>query len=251
MKLDRLTDFLDELLDIKSYKSDSSLNGLQVEASRTVERAAFAVDASEQSIRKAVRSGADILIVHHGLFWNVQVPVRGVLAGRLRLLLLNNLSLYAAHLPLDAHPELGNNARLAKLLGIEETEAFGEYKGVKIGVCGKILKPVSIDSMLRKITRVLPGRVQSFRFGPGLVKRVAIVSGAGSSFVEEAAEAGCDTLITGESSHASYHSAREGRVNLICAGHYATETLGVKALMDLVSERFDVKCRFIDIPTGL
>lgn len=251
MELLKLARSLDEVLDITRYISDSSINGLQIEASKRVERAAFAVDASEQSIRTAARFGADILIVHHGLFWDGPVAIRGILARRLRLLFSKNISLYAAHLPLDTHPELGNNAMLAKLLRLEKVQPFGEYRGVKIGLCGLISRSVNIDTLLRRISRALSCRAKSLRFGPARVKKIAIVSGAGSSFVEEAVSVGCDTLITGEISHASYHPAKEGRVNLVCAGHYATETPGIKELMKFVADRFRLKCRFIDIPTGL
>jgi len=251
VKLSELTRFLDELLEIEKFKADSSLNGLQVEAGQQVKRISFAVDASEQSIKRAVRAGSDILIVHHGLFWGSPSPITGILATRIKLLLTGNLSLYAAHLPLDAHPELGNNARLAKLLKLEEISSFGEYGGSKIGVCGRTEKPISVDSLIKSVNRVLKGKSHSFPFGPKNVKKVAIVSGSGSSFVEEAYREGCDTLITGESSHAAYHTAKEGGVNLICAGHYMTETLGVKALMETVSKKFGLPCSFIDIPTGL
>jgi len=251
MKLKKLTEFLNEILSIDKFRSDSSLNGLQVEASDDTKRVAFAVDVSQKAIKKAVKWNADLLVVHHGLFWDGPAPLTGILARRVKLLLENGLSLYAAHLPLDAHPEIGNGAQLAKLIGLEQTVLFGKYKDLLIGTAGSLKRTTTVDSLSRKIARLLGHRPKIIKNGPENIKRIAIVTGGGASFAEEAGEKGYQALITGESSHASYHFALELGVSIICAGHYATETLGVKALKEIVEDECGLECRFIDVPTGL
>jgi dinuclear metal center YbgI/SA1388 family protein len=230
MKLKKLVTFLDETLNIKNFSADSSMNGLQVESSSDVKQIATAVDVSDRSIRRAASCGTGLLIVHHGLFWGDPVPITGVMARRVELLLSRGVSLYAAHLPLDCHPEIGNNAQLAGLLGLEQRQAFGRYHGMIIGLCGVLPRVMSPAGIARKLKKSLGAESKIFRFGPERIKRLGIVSGGGASLVGDAASAGCDTLLTGETSHSAYHTAREARVNLICAGHYATETVGVRAL---------------------
>jgi dinuclear metal center YbgI/SA1388 family protein len=251
MRRDRLTEYLDGILDLETYSGDRSLNGLQVEGKKEVHRAALAVDACGESISKAARRGADMLIVHHGLLWGEQAPITGIMAGRVGTLLEKGVSLYAAHLPLDCHPEIGNNAQLAGMLGIPETEKFGRYAGVEIGLCGKMPRPVKIEGLRRKLSSLLGAPVQAFAFGPKTVRKIGIVSGGGAALTQAAADAGCDALLTGETSHSSYHVARENGISLIFAGHYATETFGVKALGDLLKQEFGLKTFFIDLPTGM
>ncbi|MCK4537979.1 MAG: Nif3-like dinuclear metal center hexameric protein [Candidatus Krumholzibacteria bacterium] len=249
--LSRLTGYLDTLLDIKSYSRDSSLNGLQVEGSKTVAKITLAVDACEESIRRAVRNRSDMLLVHHGLLWGDPVPVTGIMARRVGLLLKHGISLYAAHLPLDCHPATGNNARMAQLLGIETMERFGEYQGYLIGFCGRLPSPLTVKSFSAKIRKMTGESVRTFPFGKDMVRKVGIISGGAASMVKDAAEADCDTMLTGETAHSAYHTAREYGVNLVCGGHYGTETFGVKALGDMIGSEFGLDVRFIDIPTGL
>ncbi len=251
MRLDKVTGFLEDTLSLESFSNDPSMNGLQVEASGEVRKVALAVDACRESINRAARRDADLLIVHHGLFWNGRVPITGIMAARVKALLDKNISLYAAHLPLDCHPEIGNNARIANVLGIGETEHFGKYAGVDIGLCGKLPRPLKIEGLRRKLTRILDSPVQTFAFGPAVVRKLGIVSGGGASLTQAAAEAGCDALLTGETSHSSYHTARENGISLIFAGHYASETFGVKALGELMKEKLGLQTFFIDLPTGL
>ena len=251
MKLQRIKMFLDEILDIQAFAGDSSMNGLQVESAADVYRIATAVDVSERSIRKAASSGAGLLIVHHGLFWGDPVPLTGVMARRVKLLLSRGVSLYATHLPLDCHPEIGNNAQLAGLLGLENREAFGRYHGMTIGLCGSLRRPITPAGITRKLKRGLGASSRIFSFGPGRIKRLGIVSGGGASLIGDAAAAGCDALLTGEPAHSAYHMAREARVTLICSGHYATETVGVRALGALLETELGLPARFIDLPTGL
>ncbi len=251
MKLTRLRDFLDETLKISNFGADSAMNGLQVESSSSVGRIATAVDVSDRTIRKAAAWRADLLIVHHGLFWGEAVPITGVMAKRVGLLLSKGISLYAAHLPLDCHPEIGNNAQLATLLGLEKRRAFGNYHGMIIGIHGLLPRQITSTGIARKLNKTLGANSKIFPFGPERVRKLGIVSGAGASLLHDAASAGCDTLLTGETSHSVYHLAREARINLICAGHYATETVGVKALGTLVSADYGLPVKFIDEPTGL
>lgn len=248
--LNELVGFLDEYLRIKEFP-DKSRNGLQVEGKSEVGRVAFAVDACMDTFVKAKALGADMLVVHHGIIWGGIEYVRGLLQRRLKFLLENGINVYAAHLPLDAHPEVGNNARLMKLLELEPGEPFGEYNGVYVGFTGEFEMPEPLPLIAQKLSESLGTDVKSFEFGGTDVRSVAVMSGLGSSSVYEAVEKGVDLLITGEFLHQDFHVAKEGRLNVIAAGHYATETLGVKALMEVVKEKFGVEVLFIDEPTGL
>ncbi|MBU8922745.1 MAG: Nif3-like dinuclear metal center hexameric protein [Bacteroidales bacterium] len=249
--LGRLTDYLDDWLDIESYSRDSSLNGLQVEGSKTISKITLAVDACEQSILAAVRNRSDMLLVHHGLIWGGPAPITGIMARRIGMLLKHGISLYAAHLPLDCHPVTGNNSRIAQLLGIDPVEKFGEYQGYLIGFCGKLPSPLTVKAFSAKIRRMTGESVSTFAFGKDTVRKAGIISGGAASMVKAAAEAGCDTMLTGETAHSAYHTAREYGVNLICGGHYGTETFGVKALGEMIGSEFGINVQFVDIPTGL
>ncbi|MCK4549107.1 MAG: Nif3-like dinuclear metal center hexameric protein [Candidatus Krumholzibacteria bacterium] len=251
MRLEKVTGFLEETLSLDLFSGDSSMNGLQIEASGEIRKVALAVDACRESISRAARRKADLLIVHHGLFWGGMVPITGIVASRVRALLEGNISLYAAHLPLDCHPEIGNNARIADVLGIAETEHFGRYAGVDIGLCGRLPRPLKIEGLRRKLAGILDSPVQTFTFGPAVVRKIGIVSGGGAALTQAAADAGCDALLTGETSHSSYHTARENGISLIFAGHYASETFGVKALGELMKDKLGLQTFFIDLPTGL
>jgi dinuclear metal center YbgI/SA1388 family protein len=251
MRIDTAIRFLDSTLQIREFHGDSSLNGLQVEGSRNITRVALAVDACERSMKRAIRQNADLLVVHHGLFWGEASPITGIMARRVGLLLENGLSLYAAHLPLDAHPEIGNNAQLAGLLGIENHVPFGMYHGREIGLLGRLPRAVAPRTLARKIAALLATEVKTLDFGPSRISTLGIVSGGGAFLAQEASRSGCDGLLTGEQSHSAYHTARESRITLIHAGHYATETLGLMALGALIEAELGLETRFIDIPTGL
>jgi len=209
------------------------------------------VDASLDTILKAKVFNADMLIVHHGIIWGGISYVRGLIAKRLKELLVAGINLYAVHLPLDAHPEVGNNVQLLKLLNLEAKEPFGEYHGVKIGYIGEFDEPKPLPLIAQILAEKLPAEyVKSYEFGLQEVKRIAVVSGGGGFAIEEASRK-ADLLITGEITHEDYRVAEDLRVSVIAAGHYATETLGVKALMGVLKEKFGVKTVFIDNPTGL
>jgi len=250
MNRDELVSFLDEYLQISAYP-DKSSNGLQVEGKETVERAAFAVDTTLRTIERAVKGKADMLIVHHGMIWGGLDYITGIHYKRLKALIENGLNLYAAHLPLDAHPEVGNNVGLLKLLGLEPRGPFGEYKGLSIGFYGEFEKPQPIEKVAQVIAEKLDTAVRTYEFGKREVKTVGAVSGAGAFALEEAHGKGIDLLITGEFGHADYLTALDLPQSVLVAGHYKTETLGVKALMELIREKFGLSVFFIDEPTGL
>ncbi|MCL4507720.1 MAG: Nif3-like dinuclear metal center hexameric protein [Chloroflexi bacterium] len=249
MKLADLTTYLDEYLKISAYE-DRSNNGLQVQGNLEVTRAAFAVDACLASFNAAVSAGAQVLIVHHGLFWSQHIQVTGMHYERLKTLILNNISLYAAHIPLDAHPEVGNNIQLARLAGLQHIEPWGQHRGDTIGFVGELAEPLSPEQLSARLERHIgPGnRVQATGHP---ARRVAVLSGFGVDFTAEARAAGADTLITGETSHTWVHPVSEQGLNVIYGGHYNTETVGVKALAAHLAEHFGLDTVFIDLPTGL
>lgn len=228
---------------------DGAMNGLQVENSGRVTRIAATVDASLATVRLAVAAKADLLIVHHGLFWSPSHPWTGKKYELLRLLLENDLAVYSSHLPLDLHPRLGNNAQLCAALGLKPSRPFMESHGQCIGceTRTKILR----DELERKLTRALGAKPKLLPGGPNTCQRIGIVTGGAGSNLAEAAKAGLDTFITGEGPHWTYAMAEELGFNVFYGGHYATETFGVKALAAELSRKFRVPWVFLDHPTGL
>lgn len=251
MRLDTLVRYLDDYLRVAEEVADApeALNGLQVANSGEVTRLAAAVDLCEATVRLAAEQSADCLLVHHGLFWGGLRPVVGPAYRRLAGLIERNIALYSAHLPLDRHPEVGNNSVLARLLGITARGEFGSHHGAPIGVWGDVTR--TRDDLNRSLTKVLGGVPRLLAFGPERVQRVGIVTGAGGSLIPQAAAAGLDTYITGEGQHWTFFDAEELHINVFYAGHYATETVGVKALAEHVSKKFALPWVFLDHPTGL
>jgi len=192
-----------------------------------------------------------MLIVHHGLFWKGHQQIVGSLHKRVSRLIKNELSLYAAHLPLDCHPEVGNNVELVRMLGLVEAGRFAPYKGTEIGTMATTTSPLRREDLRAKVEKVLESPADLLPFGPPRVKRVGIVSGEAGRFAEEAQRIGCDALVTGESSHSAYHLARDAGINVVFGGHYATETVGLRALERQVIKEFGISCKFIPAPTGL
>lgn len=245
-----LVTYLDDYLssgEIEDYPN--ALNGLQVESPAAVATVAAAVDATAASIDAAVGEGADLLLVHHGLFWGGNLPVTGRRYRRLRALLESDTALYSTHLPLDVHPEVGNNAVLARELGIGVRGRFGEYRGVEVGVWGDL--SISRDALCARLDDLLGDRIKLIPGGPEKLERVGVLTGGGGGFVAAARGAGLDALVTGEGSHHTYFDAMEDGLNLYYGGHYATETWGVRALASHIAERFDLEWVFVDQPTGL
>ena len=251
MKLLELVRWLDSYLLPGAEIKDASNNGLQVEGNPDVARVAFGVDASRQFFEAALAEEADLLVVHHGLSWGENLRrIQGYQAERMRILFENRLSLYASHLPLDMHPAVGNNTVLAARIGLSSTQPFAQYGGVNIGVYGDLDAPVSIETFARHLNETLMTETETLAAGPEHAARVGAVSGGGADAVSECAARGIDTLVTGEFSHEHVHPAKETGVNIIAAGHYRTEVLGVQALMDVMRERWNVYCEFVDLPTG-
>lgn len=246
---DRLVSYLNDYLAITEIP-DSSPNGLQVQGNARVAKLAFAVDASLQAVQAAAKIKADMLVVHHGLFWGKHEQIVGNMYKRIAALIKADLSLYAVHLPLDCHQEVGNNVELARLLGLENLGRFADYHGVTIGTLTRSEKPLHRDDLIDNIEKVLEVKVDLLPFGPANIQRIGIISGGAARFAEEAKRSGCDALVTGETSHSAYHHAKEARINLIYGGHYATETVGLKALNQHLSSEFSIPSKFIPAPTG-
>jgi dinuclear metal center YbgI/SA1388 family protein len=241
------------LLNFEAFrKTDVALNGLQVTCRKQeLKKIAFAVDASLESFRRACAWGAELLFVHHGLYWGHQEPLTGPLYERVRFLCEHDLALYAAHLPLDSHPEWGNNINLARQLGLTGIQPFGEYKGIKIGYKGTLAEPLSLG----RIGQLVCGREENclglLTFGKPVVTTVGIVSGGDPDAALQAIDEGLDLFITGDASHEIYHACLEAGLNVIFGGHYLTETYGVKSLAAYLQKATGLETNFLDIPTGL
>jgi len=242
--------YLDDYLRICEIDDwPNALNGLQIENSGRVTKIGAAVDVSTNVLTKAAKKDVDLLIVHHGLFWRGLQPVMGVLRSQLQLAFENDIALYSAHLPLDVHPKVGNNAELIAALGLRSAQPFLEEKGQPVGLKARASLPRS--ELVRKLRRVLSGPLRVFNFGPKQTRVIGIVTGAAGSEVYRVAQETIDTFITGEAPHWAAVAAEELGINLLLGGHYATEIFGVKALATHLSNRFKIPCTFIDRPTGL
>ena len=253
MKRDVLTKFLDGALNIAAFSGDVSNNGVQVEGGDEVRKAVFAVDASQALFDAAAERKADFIFVHHGLSWGAN-PRRliGFVAKRFRTLLERGITLYAAHLPLDAAPEFGNNAVLAKFIRLGRLSPFFRYDGVDIGFMGTLPAARKLGNLRRFFEERFGVEARVLGDADKPCRKVAVVSGGGGlGSLEEAAERGADLLLTGELDHTMYHVALESGVAVLAIGHYASETTGPRALMEVVSSKFDLKTEFIDLPTGL
>lgn len=252
MKLESLLQYVDEYLAVADHPDyRTALNGLQVAGPDEVRSIATAVDVSVASIDAAAELGADLLLVHHGLFWSGLQPVVGRLYERLSRLLRAGMGLYSCHLPLDGHGEIGNCVLLARAVGLDLEGRVGSYEGAPLGWWGRLRDPVSPDDLVELVSTAVGGPVQALPGGPDRIETVGVLTGGGGSFVAEAAERGLDAFITGEGAHHTYFDATELGIHVLFAGHYATETFGVRALGEHLTERFDVPSRFIDLPTGL
>ncbi len=246
-----LIDYLDDYLRVNEI-GDYGPQGLQVEADKkAMQRIALSVDVSPAIIEAAADWQADMLLVHHGILWRSVERIAGPLGQRVRLLLKHGINLYAAHLPLDAHPEVGNNAQLAQMLGIEIAEWWCVPKDTPVGVYGSVKTAVSLSQFVDRIDSQLDTKARVLAYGPEQVNNVAIVSGFGADQAAAAQAMGADTFVTGETSHASYWSAADHGLNIIYAGHYATETVGVKALGQHLADKFGLSVNFFDFPTNM
>jgi len=252
MKLESLLQYIDEYLAVGDHPDfPNALNGLQVGGPEEVGHVAVAVDASEASVAEAVRRGADLLIVHHGLFWQGLTPLTGRHLRRVKPLIEHGVALYSCHLPLDGHAEVGNSVLLARALDLEQLERFGGYKGALVGWHGRLPEPLDLAGLTGRAERALAAPVRAIAGGPERIDRVGVVTGGGTSMLEEAVALGLDAFVTGEGSHHTYFDAMELGIHLLFGGHYATETFGVRALGAHLADRFGLTCDFVDQPTGL
>lgn len=246
--LTKITAFLDRELKPEAFR-DSSHNGLQVQNSGRIKRVCCGVDASMAFFEAAHARHADLLICHHGISWGDSLArVTDLNYRRLKFLLANDMALYACHLPLDAHPLYGNNACIAKALGLRTLKPFGDYHGQTIGFSGQLPKAMSYAAFKKTVAEVLGApAMQSMDFGKQRVRSVAVVSGGASDLAEEAGRAGIDVYVTGEPALAAYAVAEEYGINVLYGGHYATEVFGVRTLGNLLARHFKVETEFIDL----
>ena len=251
MEREKLVGYLDGYLQVGEIE-DYGPQGLQVEAFNDhVRRIALAVDSAPAVIEAAAQWEADMLLVHHGILWRSVEPIAGPLGERVRLLMQHDIHLYAAHLPLDAHPEVGNNAVLARVLGVDVDQWWCSPTNAPIGVVGTVPGATTLEELVSSVEKKLNTHARVLAHGPEQVRRMAIISGFGADRAAEAHALGADTFLTGETSHTSYWSAADYNLNIIYAGHYATETVGVRALGTHLTEKFDIEVQFFDFPTEM
>jgi len=241
--------FLNKELNIRKIP-DKSKNGLQVKGKKQVKKVGFAVDACLSTFEKAKKVGCDLLIVHHGIKWKKN-KYKELTEKREKFLKKNKIALYGAHLPLDLHNKYGNNIQLCKLLELTKIKRFGRYHGFKIGYKGQFTKSTNINKITNILNKKLKTKCTVLSFGKKSIKSIGTISGSGSEAIEDVVKEKIDCFIVGEIPLNAYHRAKDYKINMIVAGHYATETLGVKALMPLIKEKFNIPTVFIDNPTGL
>jgi len=248
---DEIIDYLDELLDADGF-DDYGPNGLQVPGAEEVELVVTGVSAHRELFKRAAEAGAQLLVCHHGIVWDSDPrAISPALKERLRVLFDADLSLAAYHLPLDAHPKLGNNALICEALGLEVAESFGQHRGRLIGLVGRAREPIPFAALVDRCRATFGRDPFVWDAGPDSVSSVGVLSGGGASRFGEAVSLGLDAFLTGEPAEPAMADAREAGVHFIAGGHYATETFGVRRLGELLSERFPVEHRFIDVPNPI
>ncbi len=242
-----LAQLLDDKLHLEAFR-DASNNGLQIENEGEITHLATAVDASLETFEAAVAHGAQMVLVHHGLSWgNSLARITGLNRKLVHYALAHNLAVYACHLPLDAHPTLGNNAQLARALNLQNVRPFMDYHGQKIGFAGTFPHPLSREAVLQKVTEVVnPVRIERFDYGKPTIQTVGICSGGAPEGVEAAAREGLDLYLCGEANLVAYNLAKQWEINALFAGHYATERFGVRALGEWVQQTTAIPTTFID-----
>jgi dinuclear metal center YbgI/SA1388 family protein len=249
-RLQEIVAFLDAELRVAEIPDyPGAVNGLQLASGGTVTRVAAAVDASLPVVEAAVAAGADLLLVHHGMFWQGARPLTGAFYRKIKAAMDGGLAIYSAHLPLDVHPELGNNILMMKALGLSASGTFFDWKGTRLGLTAEL--ELSRDALRARVAAAVGGAVHLCPGGPETVRKIGLVTGGAGSEVALCAREGIDTFITGEGPHWSYPLAEELGINLLYAGHYATETFGTKALAARLEADFGLPWAFIDHPTGL
>ena len=240
--------FLDDLLDAAAFE-DYGPNGLQVVGAEEVTTVVTGVSAHLELFRRAAEEGAEMVLCHHGMFWGKQpLVIDAQRRERLEALFAADMSLVAYHLPLDAHPEVGNNALICDALGLDLAEPFGEHAGRPVGFVGRASEPLPRAELIERCRRAFEREPLAFEFGPDPVRSVGVISGGAASSLAEAADLGLDAFVTGEPSEPAMADARERGITFVAGGHWATETFGVRRVGDLLADRFGVSHRFIAIP---
>ena len=240
--------YIDDFLRVAEIQ-DESRNGLQVEGADQVKRVGLAVDACLAAYKQAVAAGCQMVIAHHGLIWDHFRSITGPMARQVKFLMDHGLNLYGVHLPLDVHPDVGNNAMLRRLLGVNRIKPFGLYHGIHVGLEGVLAKGASTEELAARLCRKIGGSPVVLPFGKKLNRRIALCSGGGACLLREAVDKGADCYITGEPEHWNHHAAAEAGLNVIYLGHYYSEQLGVQALGGRLRKRFGVETVFLDQPT--
>ena len=249
MDILQLSHYLDNLLDIPSINdAPNALNGLQVQNAGEIKKIGLAVDLCQATIDLAIEKKCQMLFVHHGIFWGGLQQVRGPFYKKISSMMRANLGLYSAHIPLDLHPVLGNNRALADLIELQNLEPFGEYGGIKIGLKGTINKKPA-ETLVQDLAEKLGSPVKVI--GTGDIQSIGLVTGGAADIIQQASSEGLDAYITGEGANHHYHDAIEGKCILIFAGHYATETGGVKSVGRHLEQKFQIITEFLDYPTGI
>jgi len=253
MTLSEVDRWLGEFLSVDRFTGlDSSLNGLQVAGpGGALRRAAFAVDASLETFRRAAAWQAQLLVVHHGILWDRQSRITGSTWERVRFLQEKNLALYAAHLPLDAHPEVGNNAGISRALGLVDVAPFGLHRGTALGCRGRFPEPLSLEEIVAMLSARQGEPVRTLPFGPAQVRTVGIISGAAPWGAAQASADGLDLYVTGEPAHEVYHHCLEQHIHAIFCGHYHSESYGVQSLAERCARDTGIETTYLDVPTGL
>jgi len=249
MKTKELADYLDKLLKIEEVE-DKSLNSLVVDNKGETNKVALAVDASLNAFKKAKEVGANFLFVHHGLWWGKPLPLRGWIYERIKFLLKEDIALYVAHLPLDLHPEFGNNIQLAKFFNWSIKKDFGKYKGISPGKEVFFKPPCELKELAKDLKDRLGIKPLIWNFGPKKINRLGYVSGEALDLLPQAIKVKLDAYMTGESKHSYYWMAKEEKINVIFIGHYASETFGVKAVGKHLRDKFGLNIEFLSLPTG-
>jgi dinuclear metal center YbgI/SA1388 family protein len=253
MKIEVLAEYIRNRLSLDDYVgADVSLNGLQVgRPDKDVSKIICAVDASLETFEKAADEQADAIFVHHGLFWGKPIAITAQHYRRIAFLVEHDIALLAAHLPLDAHPELGNNAAMAKLLELSDIQPFGMYHGIPIGFRGVLPQPMRAEEIAQQLHLSAETGLHILPFGKEFIEQVGMVSGGAPEEVQEAISLGLDAYITGETSHTMYPVCKEAGITMISGGHYATEVFGVQQMAEAFSQELDLEASFIEIPTAL
>lgn len=255
MTLNEIDGWFNAFLKKEDFAADPSRNGIQIQNSapdlKEIKTVAFAVDACEATALAAAKEGADLLVVHHGLFWGACETLTGNYYKRAAAFIKNDLALIGYHIPLDANNPYGNNYGLAAALGLSNCQPFGFWHGMSIGVRGELKSPVSPEALSDSLSKITKTSPRLFPFGKKEIRTVGIISGGAGEDVDQAAAEGLDCYITGEFAHQDFHPAEEFGINVISGGHYGTETMGVSLLKEKVEKELGLRTLFIDLPTDL